>query len=317
MAVGTSTSAPVSARAAAAAVAVALVWGLNFVAIGKGLEHFPPLLFVALRFALVGVPAVFLVGRPGARWEHVMLYGLLMGCGQFGFLFFAMGHGMPAGLASLVIQTQALFTLLFASLVLRELPRPPQVAGTLVASVGIAILAATRAAAVPLLPLLLTVAGGACWGASNLVARLARPASPFALIVWSGLVTPLPMLTLSLLTEGPIRDLAALRALDLAGVASLLYVVVPSTLVGFGVWALLLKRYPAATVAPFALLVPVAGVVSAWPLLGEVPSRTEVAAGAFVLAGLFLVSGAAPLVISALRRCPVIGPAQDSGDAPN
>jgi O-acetylserine/cysteine efflux transporter len=272
------------------AVVVAVAWGINFVVIDAGLNHFPPLLFVALRFTFVALPAVFFVGRPqvGVRW--VLLVGLFLGVGQFGFLFVGIDRGMPAGLASLVLQAQALFTVLFAVLLLHERPRGRQVAGMAIASLGLAVIAVGRASAVPVLAVVLTLAAAASWGVANIATRVAQPRNGLRLVVWSSLVPPVPLAILSLIFEGPDADRAALTSLDLAGVAALAYIVVFASLLGYGIWNTLLHRYPASTVAPFSLLVPVVGIAAAWVTLGEVPGVAELLGAVAVLAGLLLLS---------------------------
>ena len=267
------------------ALAVAVVWGVNFVVIHVGLDHFPPLLFAALRFCLVALALPF-VPRPGVPAKYVVAVGVFLSAGQFGLLFLGIDKGMPAGLASLVLQLQAAFTVGLAVLLLKERPQRAQLAGGALALAGIGIIAAGRASAVPIGALALTVGAAASWGFGNVATRKARSPNPLGLLVWSSLVPPLPLLTLSFLTErGDPVDFTA------SSILALLYVVVLSTLLGFGAWAWLLGRHPASTVAPFTLLVPVVGIAAAWLALNEVPSGAELIGAAVVLSGLALTVG--------------------------
>src|SRR3954452_6426607 len=225
------------------AVLVAVIWGVNFVVIHVGLEHFPPLLFAALRFALVALAVPF-VPRPGVPLRYVIAVGVFLSAGQFGLLFLGIDRGVPAGLASLVLQLQAAFTVGLAVLVLGERPRPAQLLGGLLALVGIGIIAAGRASAVPLGALLLTIGAAASWGVGNIVTKKASSPHPLGLLVWSSLVPPLPLLALSWLTER--GDAVQINA---GGIAALLFVAVISTLGGFGAWTALLARHPASNVA--------------------------------------------------------------------
>jgi O-acetylserine/cysteine efflux transporter len=267
------------------ALAVAVVWGVNFVVIHVGLDSFPPLLFAALRFCLVALALPF-VPRPGVPVKYVIAVGVFLSAGQFGLLFLGIEKGMPAGLASLVLQLQAAFTVGLAVLLLSEQPKPAQLAGGALALAGIGIIAAGRASAVPLGALALTIGAALSWGFGNVATRKAKSPNPLGLLVWSSLVPPLPLLSLSLLTErgDPIE-------FGVSGVAALLYVVILSTFVGFGAWTWLLSRHPASTVAPFTLLVPVVGIAAAWIALDEVPSGLELGGAAVVLAGLALTVG--------------------------
>jgi O-acetylserine/cysteine efflux transporter len=274
------------ARHSALAVLIAAVWGVNFVVIHAGLQHFPPLLFSALRFTFVALPAVFLVGRPRVRWYWVVAIGGSLGVLSFGLLFVGIDQGMPAGLSSLVLQMQAIFTIAFAALALGERPRRRQLIGGAIALAGLALIATDRASTAPLLPFVLVIGAAAAWGVSNLCTRIAQPPDGLALMVWASLVAPLPLLGLSLAFEGPRAIGDALGALDLGGVAALAYIVGPSTLFGFAAWTGLVRRYPAAVVAPFTLLVPVFGIAAAALTLGERPSAAELVGAAVVIAGL-------------------------------
>jgi O-acetylserine/cysteine efflux transporter len=275
-----------SARHNAVAVLIAAVWGVNFVVIHVGLEHFPPLLFSTLRFAFVALPAVFLVGRPRVAWRWVIAIGGSLGVLSFGLLFVAIDQGMPAGLSSLVLQTQVIFTVAFAGLALHERPRRSQIVGAAIALTGLGLIAVERASSAPLGPFLLVIAAAAAWGVSNVCTRVAQPPDGLALMVWASLVAPLPLLALSLAFEGPGEIGDALGGLDLGGIGALTYIVGPSTLFGFAAWSGLLRRYPAASVAPFTLLVPVFGIGAAALTLGERPSMAELVGGALVIVGL-------------------------------
>ncbi len=273
------------------AVSIAVAWGVNFVVIDVGLDTFPPLLFAALRFVLTVLPAIFLVGPPMTSWRAVVGVGLFMSAGQFGLLFVAIDHGLPAGLASLVLQVQAVFTILLAVVVLDERPAARQLAGAGLAVAGIAIVALGRGGAVPLLSLLACVAAGASWGAGNVIMRRARPPAPLALIVWSSLVPPIPLAAVSLGLEGPGAWADAFGGLETAGLLALAYVIVVATFFGYGSWTWLMARHPASTVAPFTLLVPIVGIAAAWVALGEVPGVLELLGACVVLIGLALVTG--------------------------
>ncbi|MFJ2675040.1 EamA family transporter [Streptomyces sp. NPDC087525] len=274
----------------ALAVLVTAVWGVNFVVIEVGLGHFPPLLFSALRFLAAALPAVFFVGRPKVAWKWVIGVGLVLGVAKFGLLFVGMDQGMPAGLSSLVLQIQAVFTALFAVVALGERPGGVRLLGMAVALAGIAVAAVDEGTSGPLLAFALVIAAAACWGVSNVLTRKASPPDALNFMVWVSAVPVLPLLGLSLLFEGPDADLAALRALDGTGIGVILYVAWVTTVFGFGAWGFLLRRYPASSVAPFSLLVPVFGMSSAALLLSESVSPLRWCAAALLVGGVALTS---------------------------
>ena len=280
---------------------VAVIWGVNFVAIDLGLSDTPPLVLVALRFALVAVPLVFFVRRPDVPWRVLAGIGLFMSAGQFGLLFTAMHLGLPAGLAAVVLQCQMIFTLVIAAFVLRERPTRLQVLGALVGVAGLGIVAAGRiegeaaavgatggdgsgAAIAAVVPLLVCVGAGLSWGIGNVVSRSAAGANGFGIVVWSALVVPLPVLGLSLVLDGPAVVGEAFASIGWQTIVSVAYTAGFASLVGYSAWNMLLGRYPAGVVAPFALLAPPVGLVAAAFVLGQVPNPVETV-GAVVLVG--------------------------------
>ncbi|ADI10074.1 hypothetical protein SBI_06954 [Streptomyces bingchenggensis BCW-1] len=272
------------------AVLVTAVWGVNFVVIDIGLDHFPPLLFCALRFLVAALPAVFLVGRPKVAWKWVLGVGLALGVAKFGLLFIGMHEGMPAGLSSLVLQVQAVFTALFAAVVLGERPNRTRLAGMAVALAGIAVAAVDEGTSGPLLAFVLVIAAAVFWGVSNVLTRKAAPSEPLSFMVWVSLVPVVPLLGLSLMFEGADPDLEALRSLDWTGVGVIVYVAWIVTLAGFGAWNFLLRTYDASVVAPFTLLVPVFGMSSAALVLDEGISPLRWLAAALLVGGVALTS---------------------------
>ncbi|WP_326630185.1 MULTISPECIES: EamA family transporter [unclassified Streptomyces] len=274
----------------ALAALVAAVWGVNFVVIEVGLGHFPPLLFSALRFLVAALPAVFFVGRPKVAWKWIVGVGLVLGVAKFGLLFIGMDRGMPAGLSSLVLQVQAVFTALIAALALGERPGRVRVLGMAVALAGIGVAAVDEGASGPVLAFVLVIAAAACWGVSNVLTRKAAPPDSLNFMVWVSTVPVLPLLGLSLLFEGWDRDADALAALDWSGVGIIVYVAWITTVFGFGAWGFLLRHYPASSVAPFTLLVPVFGMSSAALLLDESVSPLRWCAAALLVGGVALTS---------------------------
>ncbi|MFD7655446.1 EamA family transporter [Actinosynnema sp. NPDC059797] len=273
-------------RHAALAVLVATIWGVNFVVIKVGLRDFPPLFFSALRFLAAAVPALLFVGAPKVAWRWVVAVALALGVTKFGLVFLGMAAGMPAGLSSLVLQSQVFFTVLFAAVLLRERPRPAQLAGMAVAAAGIVVIALDHGAGGSLSAFALVVLGAVAWGLANVATRRAQPPDQLNFIVWVSALAVPPLLGLSLVFEGAAADLAALRSLSWTGVGAVLFVAWVSTLLGFGLWNLLLRRYEASAVVPFALLVPVTGMLSGWLLLDEATTAPRLAGAGLVVLGM-------------------------------
>jgi O-acetylserine/cysteine efflux transporter len=268
------------------ALVVVVAWGVNFVVIKVGLHGVPPMLLGALRFMLAAFPAVFFIKRPQMPWRWLLAYGATISLGQFAFLFSAMYVGMPAGLASLVLQAQAFFTLGFAALFLHERFRAQNVLGLLIAAVGLAVIGMQGGHAMTLGGFILTLSAAVMWALGNIVTKKVGKVDLVGLVVWGSLIPPVPFFVLSYLLEGPQRMGAALTGIGASSVFAIVYLAFVATLLGYGLWSRLLSRYPAGQVAPFSLLVPIVGLASASVFLGEALSGAQILGAVLVMVGL-------------------------------
>lgn len=279
------------------ALLVAVLWGVNFIAIHASLEQFPPFFTVALRWLPLAVAAVLFVPKPDVAWRWILLYGLGFGILQFTFLYWGMATGMPAGLASLVLQSSAPFTVVLGALLGEHLSTRRGL-GVLIALAGLTVVGSQRGDLSAAWPFVLTVLGGLGWAVGNLAVRRAQATQPFRLTMWMSVVPPVPMLLLSLAVEGPQRIgdsiTSAASRTGAEALAGLAYTVVVATVLGTGIWSWLMARHPAGTVAPFSMLVPVTGLTAAWVALGERPSALEWVGCAVVVVGVLLTAGAGP-----------------------
>ena len=273
---------------------VALLWGLNFLAVRIGLDHYPPFFLSALRFLVLALPVVLFVPRPKAPLRWLVLYGMGFGTLQFGLLFLAIDQGMPSGQASVVVQAAAPFTMLLGAVLFKERVSRRQLGGIVLAVLGMAVIALDRARTAALLPLLLTVLAALGWALGNVAARQARPDHPLRFALWMSVVPPVPLLALSAVLEGPGTGWRALGESfsgdGWPGPVSLLYIALAGSAAGSGIWTTLLKRYEAATVAPFSMLVPVVGVTTSWFFLDERLTAGAAAGSTAVVAGVLLGS---------------------------
>lgn len=268
------------------AILVVAIWGFNFVVIKVGLKELPPILLCALRFFLSAFPAVFFIKRPAVPFRSVMAFGLVMFASQFALLFSGMYAGTTAGMASLVLQVHVFFTVALAVVFLAEQPSIWQIIGALTAFSGIGLVAAHTGGEISALGLILIVAAAASWGIGNLIAKKLGKVDMLALVVWGSLVAWPPLLLLSYLLEQSSWSLEGMAHLSWPTIGAVGYIAYLSTLLGFAVWSWLLSHYPAATVAPFTLLVPVFGFTSSTLALGEPLYPWKLAAAILIIAGL-------------------------------
>jgi O-acetylserine/cysteine efflux transporter len=289
------------ARHALLALAVVAVWGTNFPIFKLALGTLPPLLLAVLRFALVLLPAAFFIPRPAVLWRRLAAYGLLIGAGQFGFLYGAVGGHIAPGLASLVIQTQVFFTIGLAMAATGERLSRFQWVALALATSGVLVIAAHTDAHTTPLGLLMVLGAALCWAGGNTVARGMGRVDMLGVVVWSSAFALPPLLLLTLWVDGPARIAQALAAADATVWGVVLWQSIGNSLFGYAVWGWLLARHPAATVVPMALLVPVFGMASSALMLGEPLPAWKLLAAVLVMAGLAL-----NLLWPRLRALPIL-----------
>jgi O-acetylserine/cysteine efflux transporter len=268
------------------ALLVMAVWGTNFVVIKFALGVLPPLLFAALRFMLVCFPAILFLKRPAVPLRHLAAYGVLIGAGQFGLLYIAMTGAISPGLASLVVQTQVVFTIGLSMIFTGDKIRPYQIGAVILAGAGIVVIATHAHGSATPLGLALVIGAALSWAGGNVVARQGGRVNMLAYVVWSSLFSVPPLIALSLFFEGPAAIAAGLSHLDAGVFAAVVWQSVGNTMFGYSLWAWLLSRHPAATVSPMALLVPVFGMGASALLLGEPLQDWKLLAAFLVLGGL-------------------------------
>ena len=271
---------------------IIFIWGFNFVVIAWGVESMPPLLMGGLRFLLVALLGSLFIARPNIPWRWMTLYALTLCFGQFSLLFSALAFGMPAGLASLVLQSQAVFTLLFSLFMLKEQIKNSQILAMLIAGGGLYIIGSSgQAHSMTLLGFSLTIAAAIAWGLGNVVNRLINQRgyrANIGLVVWSSWIAMVPFFVTSYWIEGEVAILNSLQNLNALSVFVLFYLAVAASMIGYSLWSYLLTNYPAGQVAPLTLGVPIVGIMSASLLLNEQMSAQQIFGIVIVMLGLLV-----------------------------
>ncbi|HMH64798.1 MAG TPA: EamA family transporter [Rhizomicrobium sp.] len=283
-----------SPRDMALGLLIVFFWGTNFVVVRWGLGMLPPLLMAAIRFSLTLFPAILFLKKPDVSWGTLALYGATVGTGQFGLLYIAMNGFISPGVASLVMQLQVFFTIAIAAHRTGEKPQVHHLLGLVLAVAGIGVILMHNGQDITLIGLALSLAGALCWAISNQTTREAAraaaargtPMNPLAFVVWASLFAMPGLFAASLVLEGPTRILAAVSSSSWVIWPTLLWQSAANTLFGYTMWAWLLSRYPAATVAPMSLLVPVFGIGASALVLHEPLPLWKITACLLIMAGL-------------------------------
>ena len=267
------------------AVMVAVIWGLAFVASRIALDEFSPELMTTLRFAIAALPCLF-VRRPKVSWPLLIAISFTLFLGQFLAQAFAIADGVPVGLSSVIVQSQALFTIAFAALVFRELPTPMQTVGIGVATMGLLLICGTVGYDFSVGAFAIIMICPVSFAIGNLLLRRANGVRMFDLFAWLCLVAAIPLLALTLVTNGPQPTWHALAHMSLTGLVCMLVLGAISTSIAYWLWGRLLRDYPAAQVVPFALLVPFVGSAASSVVFGETFGPLRLAGMVTVIGGI-------------------------------
>ncbi len=269
------------------AVFVAMIWGFNFVVIKAGLDSFPPLLFSGMRFVVAAIPAVFFIGRCGNSWWLIIKVGVVLGILQFGFLFVGMYMGMPAGLSSLVLQSQVIFTAILSAYLLNDRPNQIQIVGLIIAASALVLLGMQQGSSATFMGFILVVAAGLAWGIYNIMLKQAGQINMVGLMIWQCLIPPIPLFIMSAIFEHGQKN--QLLQIGWSGIAVLLYTGLLSTVFAYVAWGWLIKKNTANKVAPFAFLVPIFGITFSSFTLGEELKVEAIYASIAIIFGLSLI----------------------------
>lgn len=271
-----------------------VAWAVNFPVTTLALDQFTPMMIVVLRYTLVAIPTVIFVKPPTGVWKWLILYGLAYGLFQFGAVYWGMKLGTPSGIAAILIQSSAPFTVLFGFLLLREKPTRLVIVGLVVAAAGIAAIGWAGGERLGGLPALLVVLGGAGWAVGNIIIRASGSREAFRFALWMTVIPPLPALATGMLIDGTRQSFAGFEGLGtgtgLVAIAAILYIGLVATFAATGAWLYVLSRNSAGRVAPLTLLMPVLAIVIGWMALGEVPTAFVMGMAVVILAGVALTT---------------------------
>ena len=284
------------------AVLVAMIWGFGFVASRLALDELSPALMTALRFAIAALPCLF-VRRPNVSWTVLIAISATLFLGQLLSQSWAIAHGVPVGLASVVVQSQALFTVAFAVLAFSEIPTRTQIAGIGVAATGLMMICGTVGFDFSVGAFAVLMISPVSFAIGNLLLRQARQVPMFDLFAWLCLVPPLPLLALAFAVDGPRATWLSLSQMSATGWISMIFVGAISTCIAYWLWGRLLRDHTAAQVVPFALLVPFVGAAASSVVFGETFGPLRLAGMLTVVGGIaiMLLSKRAPMLPGIVR----------------
>ncbi|AJI83017.1 permease of the drug/metabolite transporter (DMT) superfamily [Yersinia enterocolitica] len=270
------------------ALLITVIWGVNFSIIKLGLITADPLILAGIRFTLCALPAVFFIKKPDTSWRYIIGYGLLFGIGLWGIVNLGIKAGVSAGIASLVLQFGAFFTLVLGAFLFHENLSKYQYIGIIVALLGLTSIIFISDGSVTFIGLALVLCGAVVWGLVSIIIKKSDTKQVFSFLVWSSLFSPVPLFILSYLFNGPSGFTELAIHFNTTTLFSILFQVYPNTLFAYWVWNSLLTKYPVSVVAPLSLLVPIFGMLGSVMIFNERIPSGKVIAMIFIISGLII-----------------------------
>ena len=178
-------------------ILVVAIWGFNFVVIRWGIEDLHPLSMTILRFFLTAFPAILFVKKPDISIRYVGLYGILFGTGVWGLVNFAVFYGMPAGIASLLLQLSPFLTIIAALVFFKEKLSKVKYFGIFLAFIGFITVCLSKSENLNLLNISLMFLAALFWTICNVIIKYTKPKNVVSFTVWSSAFVPLPIIILS------------------------------------------------------------------------------------------------------------------------
>lgn len=117
---------PVPSWIAFAPALFVVLWATGFVVARLSADHVEPLTFLSIRFPIAGLLFLGIALYQGAAWPktkqamHASVAGALLHGGYLGAIYWAVAHGMPAGVSALIVGLQPLMTAFLAAGILGE-----------------------------------------------------------------------------------------------------------------------------------------------------------------------------------------------------
>ncbi|HHH0661353.1 TPA: EamA family transporter [Yersinia enterocolitica] len=264
------------------------IWGVNFSIIKLGLITADPLILAGIRFTLCALPAVFFIKKPDTSWRYIIGYGLLFGIGLWGIVNLGIKAGVSAGIASLVLQFGAFFTMVLGAFLFHENLSKYQYIGIIVALLGLTSIIFISDGSVTFIGLALVLCGAVVWGLVSIIIKKSDTKKVFSFLVWSSLFSPIPLFILSYLFNGPSGFTELAIHFNTTTLFSILFQVYPNTLFAYWVWNSLLTKYPVSVVAPLSLLVPIFGMLGSVMIFNESIPSGKIIAMVFIISGLII-----------------------------
>ncbi len=276
----------ISIRDIGLALSVPIIWGMGVVFAKAGLNEFPPLFLMSMRFIVSAVLLCWFFPPPAGQIRAIFLIALVGATIQYGLTFYGLA-GLDASTAVLFMQLEVPFSSALAAIFLNDKLGRKRTCGMAVAFLGVGLIAGAPSLRGQLFPAFLVIAGVLTWAIGQVMIKKMVQITGFQLIAWVSVFAGPQMFISSLILESD--HLSLLKNATLIGWGSVIYMGIVMTALGYAIWYHLLKKYDVNQVIPFLLLLPVTSILGAVLFLDERPSMRILIGGAVVITGVAVI----------------------------
>lgn len=268
------------------ALSVPLIWGMGFVFAKAAIEHFPPILLMALRFSVTALALVWFVRPPIGQMKQLFWIALVSAAIQYSLTFTGL-KGVEASVAALVVQLEVPFLVLLGALFLGEKPGFRKWIGIAIAFGGVALIAGEPNMVPAWVSLFMVVAGAFVWAIGQAMVRTLKDIDGRTAIAWVAVFAAPQLFCMSAIFETD--HLQAVQSAGWVVWGAVIYLGLVMTALGYAMWYGLIRRHPISQVGPFLLLLPVFAVAGGILFLGETLTPQILFGGIVVLAGVAFI----------------------------
>ncbi len=264
------------------ALIVPITWGLGFTLAKIGMEQFPALMIMSMRFGIAGLILVWFTKPPWGRMREIFVVALIGSTLQYGLTFNGL-QGIDASTAAILVQLEGPLLALLGAVLLKEKLGIIRVMGMALALVGVVIIVGEPRLSDQLGSALLVISGCSVWAVSQILISRLKGLSAITILAWVAVMATPQMMIGSLIIED--GHWQAIVTADLIDWSIVLYLALIMTVVGYSVWYHLLGTTDVSKISPFLMLLPVTSIAAGVVLLDERLTASMLIGGLLIMIG--------------------------------
>ena len=264
------------------ALIVPITWGLGFTLAKVGMEQFPPLLIMSIRFGIAGLVLVWFTRPPWGHMREIFLVALIGSTIQYGLTYNGL-KGIDASTAAILVQLEGPILALMGAILLKEKLGLMRILGMVLAFIGVFIIAGEPRLEGHMNSVILLIAGSTVWAVAQIMISKLKDLSGITILAWVAIMaTPQMLLGSFIIEDGQWQAISTASLIDWS---IIFYLALIMTVVGYSVWYHLLSRVDVSKVSPFLMLLPITSIIAGMILLNEKLTLPMIIGGLLIMTG--------------------------------